>query len=258
MWNHLVFRSREHTSHFARENICRETWSFFRENCKDILALILMPNHLHLATTQDYSEELIIELRRQLNRSFGLRVQDWDIIPAPEKITDLIKLKRTIRYIHLNSCRSKLTRDPLAWKWSTHRDWLGYSDSPLLSLSSCPSLKSWRRDQFHYYVNADPTVDVQGTLLPQADLTPFGLSEEGLKQKIECYFRLPFDDLLKPRNPIKQQLVPLVAQSLEMKTATASELFHLTPRQIQKYLQCLIAQPTAMQRFREFVCDPRF
>ncbi len=69
------------------------------------------------------------------------------------------KLRRNERYIHLNPCRARLIDDPLAWPWSTHRDRVGLAWPCAVPTRTDPAA-------FHRYVSADPSVAVDGTLLP--------------------------------------------------------------------------------------------
>lgn len=69
-----------------------------------------------------------------------------------------MKLRRSIRYVHLNPCRAALVDVPLAWAWSTHRDRAGLAAPPVVAVDPAPRA-------FHAYVSADPTVHTAGSSL---------------------------------------------------------------------------------------------
>src|SRR5208283_2925907 len=86
-------------------------------------------------------------------------------------IPDFHHLKRQIRYVHLNPCRSRLVRDPMEWEWSTHRDVLGAVGEAWVDLPQLHRIWGARDDEFrrifHAYVSGDPSALVEGTPLPQ-------------------------------------------------------------------------------------------
>ena len=103
-----------------------------------------------------------------LTRTASKRV--FEPVPEPEEVANGLHLERLVRYVHLNPCRAKLTRDPLSWPWSTHRGLLGAELNPWVSEQTLgkvlgrPSrgLGTW----LHGYVSGDPSVDVSGTPPP--------------------------------------------------------------------------------------------
>ena len=130
-------------------------------------ALTLMPDHLHLQHAHDVRDAVAQAARahaKWLNRRRRTRARLWEPIPACEPLADRQKERRSERYVALNPCRKGLVRDPLEWAFSTHRDAVGLTPVPVRPKVAHPH-------EYHHYVSADPTVDVQGTLLPTAPLS---------------------------------------------------------------------------------------
>ncbi len=166
---HVKDRRLDLTSHAEATRL----WLGLRRAFPDVIAAVLMPDHIHL---------LIIALaaglaRGRLSRclagfSWGRGRHLWQEIPEPELVRGRKKMRRTWRYIALNPCREGLADDPLAWTWSTYRDAMGAAVDPWITLAA---LRSGCRDplfasppRVQAYVSADPSVDVAGTPLPIA------------------------------------------------------------------------------------------
>jgi hypothetical protein len=146
-----------------------------------------MPDHLHLVHFADpaHVKRNLARLVVAFGRSEGCSGR-WHV-PVPAPILGPDKLLRQLRYVHLNPCRAGLTRDPLAWPWSTHRDGIGAVYEPWLRLSELDlglSLRGASLEQaFHRYVSADPSVHPEGSgfprraplrAIPYWGLTPIG------------------------------------------------------------------------------------
>ncbi|MCM0607096.1 MAG: hypothetical protein KA715_13485 [Xanthomonadaceae bacterium] len=257
MWNHNVLRTSHGLSLFSDPLIAEESWRFLSEPRGDIASLILMPNHTHLISKSIDAQDLLLSLRQRINRKFGFGVRNWDGITKSETIADVVKLRRSIRYVHLNPARAGLTRDPLLWRWSTHRDWLGYVSQPIVSADAIHAMGFLKtREKFHHYVSADPSVDVAGTLLPKAPEV-LALSLDRLKSVLQTYYRCSLVELAEPRHPLKAKAVPLVIQTLELKEEIAAKLFQVSTRQIRN-LSHLPVSEIIKQRFKEMVGDLRF
>ncbi len=163
MPHHFAVRTRPGRLAFTSQTEARALWDAVLAQVPSPLALCLMPDHVHLLHKADVSRALGLALRshaRWRNRRHGLRGPLWRRVGAPEPVKPGLKLQRSVRYIHLNPCRARLVDDPLAWPWSTHRDRVGLV---------VPATRRPDPDPvaFHAYVSADPSVAVQGTLLPQ-------------------------------------------------------------------------------------------
>ena len=163
-----------------------------------------MPDHLHLQHAHDVRDAVIQAARahaKWLNARRGRRGPLWESIPTCEPIADRQKERRSERYVSLNPCRKGLVRDPLAWAFSTHRDAVG-----LTPVAVRPKVA--RPHEYHQYVSADPTVDVQGTLLPTAPLSiPAG--EAGLVAVLDATSALfrATESRLRQRGPARTALI---------------------------------------------------
>lgn len=177
---HLVARAARGRP-FLDWDLASRTWRALRLLFPVVLAAILMPNHAHLIA--DLLDErkararlahTLGALTRSVRAEPGQRsLPRWEPVPPAEVITDERRLARLIRYIALNPCRAKLTRDPLEWEWSTHRDVVGAIVRPWVTPralveavrfgSRTPDLGA----AWHAYVSGDPTCAVEGTPPPR-------------------------------------------------------------------------------------------
>ena len=139
--HHFVARARDGLWPLkARPQAC-ELWLQIGARFQaDLLAGILMPNHLHLAIITAkparVRADLGVLLRSFTRRHFPGR-SVWSPQPTErsEVGTKPQKIARVIRYIHLNPCRARLTDNPWLWEFSTIRD------------HSKHSLSHWIRDE---------------------------------------------------------------------------------------------------------------
>ena len=126
------------------------------------VALCLMPDHLHLQHAQDVSGALGSALRAYALWRNALRGQSGPVFkrkPPAHPLATPDKVRRSVRYIHLNPVRAGLVSDPLAWPWSTHRDAVGICLRSVRDVDRDP-------DRFHRYVSSNPMVALNGTSLP--------------------------------------------------------------------------------------------
>jgi hypothetical protein len=175
-YHHFIARARHGLQSFVRRDACVDFWNRLRESFPQILALTLMPEHLHLLLETVVPGEAKRVLGAQLSgfaRRFFRGKELWEPIPPPVRIPDLHHLKRQIRYTHLNPCRRGLVRDPLGWEWSTHREAVGAAASDwldrrtLMRAFDCSTAAVFKA-RFHRYVSSDPSVRIEGTPLPNA------------------------------------------------------------------------------------------
>jgi REP element-mobilizing transposase RayT len=168
-WPYEPLSDREH---------CVELWARLRRRFSRCLACVFMPDHLHLIIETELptvaQQALTIELRA-FTRKISPGQNIWAPVSEPRLIPDVLHLQRSIRYVHLNPCREGLTRDPLDWEWSTHRDAVGAVSSAWLDMPALARI--WKVKPvdfprlFHKYVSSDPSVKVEGTALP-AEVRP--------------------------------------------------------------------------------------
>jgi hypothetical protein len=164
---HLVARSVDGAPLFHTWAEARQLWDAVVGATPDRIALVLMPNHVHLLHPLDVRVRLAHALSgftRWWHHTHGTSGRMFAELPPAEPIVDLQKQRRQVRYVHLNPCRARgLASDPLAWPFSTHRDACGLA---------VPAVVDRAKDvvAFHRYVSSDPHVEVQGTALPDESL----------------------------------------------------------------------------------------
>lgn len=138
-------------------------WRILVRTFPELIALCLMPDHIHLLLphpdTAGRLARAMAAYARWRNHHRRARGAVWERHPPGEHLPDEKHERRTVRYIHMNPCRARLVRDPAAWPWSTHRDWVGLAAFPDVERDAYPA-------RFHQYVSADPSADVAGTALP--------------------------------------------------------------------------------------------
>ncbi len=172
-------------------------WSILARHLPDPIAMVLMPDHVHVLTNRSAQAEL-----REAARAFarwttwhtGEAGPLWEPIPAAEAVLHRDKQRRTLRYVYLNPCRAFLVRCPAAWPLSTYRDSLELAASALsAAVDDAPT--------FHRWVSADATTNVDGTPFPGSrnrgavDLGALAAAlSEWKRVPLDCFFRDP-----KPR-----------------------------------------------------------
>ena len=175
---HLTARTRAGQPLLADQEVAAMLWSGLRRGFPAALAVVLMPNHLHLIGDEPSPSEARFRLGRILGaitrrvRTKGRRdFAGWQPVPEPARIPDVMHLRRQVRYVALNPCRAGLTRDPLEWPWSTYRDVMGAIADPWVDGARLASaFGTSRRDfgtRFHAYVSGDPSCSVTGTAPPR-------------------------------------------------------------------------------------------
>lgn len=110
-------------------------WRCASQALPGLVALYLMPNHLHALVPDDRRLALAAALsgyaRWRAHRLCLASARLWARLPSAERVEDRRKAGLVERYIHLNGCRAGLERDPLAAVWSTHRDAVGLTVRPV-------------------------------------------------------------------------------------------------------------------------------
>ena len=192
-------------------------------------ALVLMPNHVHALVPQLDERAFSRALSgyaRWRNHHRGASGPVWERHPPPHAVPDQKHLRRTLRYIHLNPCRAGLVHDPLAWPFSTHRDACGLAK---------PTARERMRDPhaFHAYVSADPTVSLEGTLLPAR---PYGSDAPPLTAVLDAassVTRTPLSALVGQRSPARSVALS-AARALAIPTADLAAAFALHPSAVRR------------------------
>ncbi|HEY3353820.1 MAG TPA: hypothetical protein VGQ83_11270 [Polyangia bacterium] len=150
-------------------------WERLRDAYPATVAACLMPQHVHLASEvgdADGARRRLAAVLGGAARLGGRHAPMWQPLPEAEPLRGRQHIERMIRYIVLNPSRAPLTRDPLEWLWSTHRDVMGAVVDPWVTADRLARVLGRSRADFaarhHAYVSADPTVSVIGSPPPRA------------------------------------------------------------------------------------------
>jgi REP element-mobilizing transposase RayT len=103
-----------------------------------LLAYCWMTNHLHLAVrVGDVAldrpmQRLAMRYSRHIHRDFGQVGHLFERRYRAVLVDADSHLKSLVRYIHLNPVVAGMVPDPMAYRWSSHRDYLGQRTVPWL------------------------------------------------------------------------------------------------------------------------------
>lgn len=167
---HLVARVEGRALAFHTSSEAHALWDRLVRGVPGIVALCLMPDHVHLLATGDVRRSFggaLSGYARWRAARTGRSGPLFGRSPLPSPIEGNEKITRSERYVHLNPCRARLAPDPLAWPFSTHRDAVGLALAPVRRAAPDPV-------RAHAYTSADPTVSVHGTSLP----SPLGIAPD--------------------------------------------------------------------------------
>lgn len=193
-----------HVAHTIRGRALFQTWSEGRALWDRVTgavpgarALCLMPDHVHVLHEHDVKAALGRALNghaRWLNARQGRSGPLVRESPDPRPIVGPTKIRRQVRYVHLNPCRAGLTVDPISWPFSTHLDALGLAADPVVPRHPDPQ-------RLHAYVSSDPHVHVAGTELP---IAPGHLVDlPSVLRAVSLSTRTPASDVLARRGPAR-------------------------------------------------------
>jgi hypothetical protein len=193
---HQVARALPGRLLFTRWSEGRALWDRVVDAAPGLLALCVMPDHLHLLHPVDLRPRLRKALSghtRWMNHRHRRAGPLMSPLDPPGPLLDDGKIRRNVRYVHLNPCRARIVSDPLAWPLSTHRDMVGLAPFPVVSP---------RRDavELHRYVSSDPHVRVEGTDLPHVSVAVPTATQVLHATSAVC--RTPLSDLLR-RGPAR-------------------------------------------------------
>lgn len=249
---HLVARSLPGTLLFREHVEARALWLRIVNAAPGLVALVLMPTHVHLEHPRDVRGALagaMSGFARWRNARRRERGRVWEGLLDPTMLADSQKRRRTERYIHLNPCRSRIVDDPLAWAWSTHRDAVGLALDPVRPRARDPH-------PYHRWVSGDPHVRVEGTSLPVAsDVEPLG--SEGLERLamvVSEATRTPLD-LLRRRGAARSLLLRCARSLCRVTTAEIGAYCNVGPRAVQMVPATL---DDAVGLVARIAGDPRF
>jgi hypothetical protein len=159
---HVIARTIDHQLMFRTWTEARVLWDGVRRASPGLLALVLVPDHIHMVHPIDLRIRLAAALSgyvRWRNHHRGECRKVFERLRAPKQLYDDVITRRCIRYIHLNPCKPKLASDPLGWPFVTHRDACGLAVPSIVGVVRDPA-------RFHRHVSTDVHVSVTGTALP--------------------------------------------------------------------------------------------
>lgn len=238
---HLVARTRKRALLWTTWLEGRALWDRVLRVSPGRVALVLMPDHVHLIHPADIRLELAQALAghtRSLGRSLLAP------LPPARPLEDAQKVRRNIRYVHLNPCRARLCSDPLEWPFSTHRDACGLMVDAAVRTRSDPL-------GFHRYVSGDPTVSVAGTDLP-GDTTAL-CTPEAVLGATSAVLRAPLARF-RHRGPARQLYL---AAARELGDATTEHIAHLVGTH-RTAVRRASAPRASVQKVRRVLGDSRF
>ncbi|MEO7993774.1 MAG: transposase [bacterium] len=115
----------------ANAAILRDAFRFFNGERYELVAWVIMPNHVHalLNLNRGYDLGTIVHsLKRHsailLNRRLGRSGQFWQKDYFDTYIRDQLHADRCIAYIHRNPVEAGLVIDPIEWEFSSARGWV--------------------------------------------------------------------------------------------------------------------------------------
>ena len=159
---HLVARALPHTLLFHDWCEALSLWRRLVATVPKARAVCVMPNHVHLVTTDPLARAKLSKLmsgfaRWRSHKRGSQSATCWQPQPEIRPVADIKHLRRTIRYVLLNPCRGGLASDPLRWPLSNHRDLTGLA---------IDFAADGEPERLHRYVSSDPSVSLAGTELP--------------------------------------------------------------------------------------------
>ena len=133
----------------------RWLWSHLRRAFPNVLAAAVTPDRIHVVAQYISAADASHRLNRlvgQLARRFQLGHQVGRVAHAHDVVGDIAQ---TVRTVLLVPVAAGLASDPLEWPWSTHRDAVGATVVPWITLDSLrPRLAFEDVRQFHRFVTA--------------------------------------------------------------------------------------------------------
>lgn len=179
----------------------------------------------------------------------GQRGPLWRHDERPTEVFDALKAPTVERYIHLNPCRARLTRCPLAWPWSTHRDRVGLALPALW-------LKTPDPPGFHAWISGDPSTDPGGTPMPVAGDVLTGTWGDLLtvQAAVSTITRQTLDELHR-RGPGRTLLIRATTRLTQAPTRLIADFTGFTPRAVRKVDAAWAPELTRVARV---LGDPRF
>ncbi len=239
MWKHWVARACTPYEPFLDFEVSRRSWNLLKKQFPEMIAAVLMPNHLHFIVPEGEICHLVGFLGAV---SKWLRVRRlWQPIPQPAEIPDRHHLRRQVRYIALNPCRKKLCQDPLEWYWSTYRESMGAAleGRPILNNLTTALGESSHKFavRFHSYVSSDPSVCVEGTPLPTPAI-PRIWARQSISEILaaaSAALRIPPDEV-KNKGELRPLFIHLAYRHGWRQVSLLANICGIEPRSVRRIL----------------------
>lgn len=228
---HLVARTYDGASIADGHDEAAALWGRLIAALPGVMALYLMPNHIHALVPTDARVPLAGALgafaRWRGHRRGLASARLWARMPEPVFVPPGQKVRRVERYISLNGCRAGLDLDPLEAVWSTHRDAVGLVARPVRALAADPVAH-------HAYISADAAVTPAGTSLPLAVDAGWHTERDALRliAVVSAITRTPVASLSK-RGPARALLVRSARLYSRFSTGEIGEIAGVTRRAVQ-------------------------
>lgn len=208
-----------------------------------LVALCIMPDHVHPLATRDVRVELRAALSgytRWLQHRIGGRGPLFRPIEPPVVRRSAQKILRDQRYVELNPCRDELVVDPLAWPLSTWRDRLGLAWPPVRDRVNDPA-------RWYEYATRDDYVKAQG--LPART----GLRDpDDVEAAVSSLCRCPLP-LLYRRGPARNLYVAGLHQLTDLSGAQIARHVGMSARRVRD-----LRDHPALPILDRVAGDPRF
>ena len=200
-------------------------WHRLVEELPGVLAMCVMPDHVHVLHDRDVAVPLAGVMRayaRWRNHRRGERGPVWRHGGRPAEVRGRLKRWRNEKYVHLNPCRAGLVRDPLAWPLSTYRDAVGLALRP--ARARAPDVH-----EYHRKTCADDHVD--------AGELPLGWGANRSPEEVLCAVsglaRLP-ERRLQVRGPARTLCARVLRSLTEATPAEIGLVTGLSQRQLRR------------------------
>lgn len=214
---HVSIRQRSSADSLLVDDRPAWLWHALRRLWPDALAACLMRDHAHLiAEVRDDDRRRLTTLLGNYTRRFGFPRGHWLPVDEPVPIRHRTMLGLSVRYVVLNPCRSRHCRDPLAWRWSTHREVVGAVARPWVSAARLAHAigrpATGFVEQHHRFVSGDPHVSVASTPPPRVTDTRAvaDVPLERIALAAAAAFRVE-PDAIKQRGPVRATFIALAA-----------------------------------------------
>ncbi len=217
-------------------------------------SLCIMPSHVHVYLPDETQVEAMFAVMRAYarwrNRVRGESGPVWQYATEPTPIRGVAHGETTTRYLHLNPCRKRMVRDPVAYPFSTQRDMVGLTLGPVCRPVPDP-------DAFHARVSKDESVDPLGTLLPPEVLPGeprrIGTLAE-VRAAVSALTRTT-DAQLRRRGPFRDLLIAASVALCHARTAEIAAAIGVDPVTVRRTPQ---VKEEVLRLVERVLRDPRF